>query len=65
MKCQKCGVRESTGIIIHMCDPCFDAWEAAVHELASRSADGKAHFTDEQFEELAGCMKKGNDDEVV
>lgn len=28
--CVTCKQRESTGILIHLCDPCFDAWEAEV-----------------------------------
>lgn len=28
IKCLKCGMRESTGILIKMCDPCFDEFEA-------------------------------------
>lgn len=30
MLCQRCQERESTGMLIHLCDKCFDEWEAEV-----------------------------------
>ena len=30
MLCRRCGLRESTGIVIHLCDECYDMWEAEV-----------------------------------
>ena len=26
--CQRCKSRPSTGVLVHLCDPCFDQWEA-------------------------------------
>lgn len=31
MLCVKCKSRESTGVLVHLCDPCFDQWEASVN----------------------------------
>lgn len=28
MKCQRCKERESTGVLVHLCDECFNIWEA-------------------------------------
>ena len=30
MLCQRCRRRKSTGFLVHLCDPCFDEWEAEV-----------------------------------
>lgn len=30
MLCMKCKQRESTGFLVHLCDECFDKWEAEV-----------------------------------
>jgi hypothetical protein len=38
--CVECGKRESTGIMILMCDPCFDAFEKRV-ESGEQSELGK------------------------
>lgn len=32
MICMRCKKRESTGILIHLCDKCFDEFEAEVDE---------------------------------
>lgn len=53
--CVKCKKRESTGVLIAMCDPCFDAFEAQVKEKsAASSPDGIWHMTDEENEEAFG-----------
>ena len=54
--CRKCGLRESTGVLIQMCDPCFDAWEAEMKQRSSVSPDGKAHLDDAEAMELTICM---------
>lgn len=49
MKCGKCNERESTGIVVVLCDPCFDEWEASVQarkEAGAVDADGKVPISD-------------------
>ena len=38
MLCRRCQKRESTGILIHLCDECFDEWEAEV-QASPKTAD--------------------------
>lgn len=40
MKCRRCNDRESTGFLIHLCDICFDEWEA---NLKRTTADGSKY----------------------
>jgi hypothetical protein len=51
--CRKCRVRESTGILIELCDPCFDAWEAEHKAKIAASPTGRRELSDEEFEYLA------------
>lgn len=37
--CQMCKIRESTGVIIAMCDECFDAFEKRIEE--NKNEEGK------------------------
>lgn len=45
MKCRKCNLNESTGFIIHLCDQCFDEWEAG---LKAATADGTKYELPEE-----------------
>lgn len=46
MNCRKCRSRPSTGVLIDLCDPCFDAWEADIRARAAASPDEKVDATD-------------------
>jgi hypothetical protein len=37
---------ESTGFVIHLCDPCFDEWERALKERTS--GGGKYELPEEE-----------------
>lgn len=39
MICEKCGLRESTGTLINLCDDCFDEWEEKVQAQGCMTTD--------------------------
>jgi len=57
MKCVKCKERESTGVLIAMCDPCFDEFEAQVNEKAATSSDDIWHMTDSEADDLNTALR--------
>jgi hypothetical protein len=51
--CRRCRERPSTGALVELCDPCFDAWEAEVHAAAAASPDGRYALPDAEVEYLS------------
>lgn len=47
MKCRRCNENESTGIMIHLCGPCFDIFEAKTK--AAEAAGTKYHLRDDEL----------------
>lgn len=50
--CRKCGERVSTGVLIELCDPCFDEFEAKINSESERSASGRYVPSDRELEYL-------------